>query len=251
MNHIPLYCSQASLLAQARSLAAQFKLSIVDTVPTTPFYLNLSTQYLALQSSNQKTQGVYIDFVQGRLAYRREHSCGRNQPLARAIGLKKHKYLQVIDATAGLGCDAFILAVLGCRVIMLERSPVLAALLSDGLQRLNQHVELIDIWRNMQLIHQSAQDYLQYLEDYPDVIYLDPMYPHRQKSALVKKEMRFIRQVVGDDQDSVELLDLALQRTKQRVVVKRPKNAAALSSQFKPHTYIQSKNTRYDVYIVI
>ncbi|WP_353571910.1 class I SAM-dependent methyltransferase [Candidatus Albibeggiatoa sp. nov. BB20] len=258
VNNIPFYYSQTALHTEAERLATQFNFPLITTFPSdsNQLYLELNEQYLALHSTTEKTQGVYVDFVQGQLGYRREHSCGRNQPLPRAIGLKKHKHLKVLDATAGLGRDSFILAVLGCQVTMLERSPILAALLTDGLQRLGQQAELADIWNNMQLVHQTAQTYLQSLdsEHYPDVVYLDPMYPHRQKSALVKKEMRFIRQVVGDDDDSLELLAVALQCAKQRVVVKRPKGAPVLSmagSNIKPHTDIQSKNTRYDIYLGI
>lgn len=248
VNNIPLYYSQTTLLPKAERLAAQFNFSLIDTIPTSQLYLALNQNHLALHSAEQKTQGVYADFVQGQLGYRREHSCGRNQPLPRAIGLKKHQSLKVLDTTAGLGRDAFVLAVLGCQVTMLERSPILAALLTDGLQRLQQQAALHDIWQNMQLIHISAQHYLQNLSDCPDVIYIDPMYPHRQKSALVKKEMRFIRQVVGDDHDSTELLALALQKAKWRVVVKRPKGANPLSATSQPHAHIHSKNTRYDIY---
>ncbi|MCV6639006.1 class I SAM-dependent methyltransferase [Candidatus Albibeggiatoa sp. nov. NOAA] len=258
MNNIPIYCSQTDLQPQAQRLAAQFNFPLVETISTASnqLYLELNQQHLALHSNTEKTQGVYVDFVQGKLGYRREHNCGRNQPLPRAIGLKKHKHLKVLDATAGLGRDAFVLAVLGCQVTMMERSPVLAALLTDGLQRLEQQAELKVIWDNMRLIHQPTQDYLQNLdsESYPDVVYLDPMYPHRQKSALVKKEMRFIRQVVGEDHDSYDVLAIALQRVKQRVVVKRPKGAPLLSAngedvpEIKPHTQVESKNTRYDIY---
>lgn len=256
MKTVPLYCRQTQLQSHAQHLATQFQCTYIEQLPDAGLYLDLNHTHLALHAADTKTQGVYVDFVQGQLGYRREHSCGRNQPLPRAIGLKKHKSLHVLDATAGLGRDSFVLAVLGCQVTMVERSPILAALLSDGLQRLQQQDELSDIWHNMQLIHQSSQLYLQQLEitDYPNVVYVDPMYPHRQKSALVKKEMRFIREVVGDDDDSSELLAIALQRVKKRVVAKRPKGAPSIpvsigQQAIVPHTHIQSKNTRYDIYM--
>jgi 16S rRNA (guanine1516-N2)-methyltransferase len=83
----------------------------------------------------------------------------------------------------------------------------------------------------------------------PDVIFLDPMYPHREKSALVKKEMRFIRLLAGDDQDSAALLKAALAKAKQRVVVKRPKLAPPLSGP-EPSFTISSKKNRFDVYLI-
>ena len=107
----------------------------------------------------------------------------------------------VLDATAGLGRDSFVLATFGCDVQMVERSPVIAALLKDGLRRARQDPGVAEIASRMQVINADAISYLQELskEKRPQVIYLDPMYPHRDKTALVKKEMRVFRDIVGDD----------------------------------------------------
>ena len=214
-----------------------------------------TTKMLALSSMQDEFKGtVYIDFVHGKLAHRREFGGGRGQPLARAIGLKHGANPTVVDATAGLGRDAFVLANLGTQVTMIERSPILAALLTDGLHRLASNTDEPDIANiQLQLIQANAIEWLQQqaqkTDGRPDVVYLDPMYPHRSKSALVKKEMRALRALVGDDVDSAQLLQAARQCALKRVVVKRPKGAPTINDS-KPSGNVQSKNTRYDLYSV-
>lgn len=158
-----------------------------------------ATKILALSSMQDEFKGtVHIDFLHGKLAHRREFGGGRGQPLAKAIGLKHGANPSVVDATAGLGRDAFVLANLGAHVTMIERSPILAALLENGLNRFDIDTEQTD--NNtlpLRLIHANAIEWLQQqatkADERPEVVYLDPMYPHRTKSALVKKEMRALR----------------------------------------------------------
>ncbi len=239
MLTIPIFPVQPHLYQAATELATNFALPIVNK-PNFPFLLHLTEQRLELH--NPKTGAIYIDFVNGKLAYRNKHNSGRKQPLAKAIGLKSGNNPTILDATAGLGRDAFILANLGCQVQMVERSPVVAALLYDGLQRLNNLT-------NLQLIHQDAQNWLPTLSLKPDVIYLDPMYPHRKKSALVKKEMQILQTIIGADIDSSALLTIALNSANKRVVVKRPKWATILND-IPPTFCINSVNTRFDVYLI-
>ncbi len=215
---------------------------------------NNATKMLALSSmQNEFKSSVHIDFLHGKLAHRREFGGGRGQALAKAIGLKHGANPSVIDATAGLGRDAFVLAHLGAHVTMIERSPILAALLNDGLQRLAINTEPPGSDTiQLQLIQANAIDWLPRQakdNNRPEVVYLDPMYPHRSKSALVKKEMRALRALVGDDEDSALLLQAARHCALKRVVVKRPKGAPLIDDS-KPSGNVQSKNTRYDIYPV-
>ncbi len=248
---IPILPATQNEYETAIRLAAAFQCAVVDTKPPNcPYLLYLSAERLELRDMTTTTGPVYVDFVKGRLDYRRRYGGGIKQPLAKAIGLKQASRPTVLDATAGLGRDAFVLASLGCRVQMLERSKVVAALLYDGLQRARQNVEIGSLIKeHLQLIYYEAQDWLSQMPDtqYPDVIYLDPMYPHRQKSALVKKEMRLFRAIVGDDLDAPALLKVALACARQRVVVKRPKLAPSVN-ETKPTFCIESQNTRFDVY---
>lgn len=209
---------------------------------------------LALSSTRNDFQGtVHIDFLHGKLGHRRQFGGGRGQALAKAIGLKHGANPSVVDATAGLGRDAYILASLGAQVTMIERSPILAALLADGLKRLTAESELAGTANiPLQLVHANAIDWLQQqakdaTHNRPEVVYLDPMYPHRSKSALVKKEMRALRALVGDDEDAGLLLQAARQCARKRVVVKRPKGAPLIDDT-RPSGNVQSKNTRYDIY---
>jgi 16S rRNA (guanine1516-N2)-methyltransferase len=193
---------------------------------------------------------VYVDFIQGPVGYRRRSVRSRRQPLAMAVGLRKGP-LTVVDATAGLGRDSFILACLGCRVIAIERSPVLAALIEDGLGRANAKGthELRAVLERMALVVGDARDILPGMREAaaPDVVYLDPMYPPRKKRMQVGKEMRISRRVVGDDSDSAELLAVARRVARRRVAVKRHKHAPPIAPD--PALQFRGKQVRYDVYL--
>jgi len=193
---------------------------------------------------------VYVDFVGGALGFRSRHGNRNKEPLARAIGLKDRDPPTILDATAGLGRDAFILATLGCRVILVERSPLIAALLRDGLARALADANTRTAAERMQLHGGDAVAVMERCAEHgrPDVIYLDPMYPHRSKSALVKKEMRMVRALVGEDVDAPQLLEAALRIARKRVVVKRPRSAPALPGIAPSHTLLGS-TTRFDVYV--
>lgn len=219
----------------------------VTPVDTDPGYL------LTLQQCGENAPGpVQAEFVGGSTGHRRRFGGGRGQALARAVGIKGPYLPSIIDATAGFGKDAFVLACLGCRVTLLERSPVIAALLYNGIQRALANPEVAAIVeKHMQLLNIDAREYLSTTDHPPqaDVIYLDPMFPQRTKSALVKKEMRLFKTIVGDDADAGELLAVALGRANRRVVVKRPRLAPPLQGPA-PAYALQGKSIRYDIYIV-
>jgi len=244
--HLPIVPTIPTLYPIAEALASRCQLS-VSLTPTFPLLLQLNEHHLGLYDKRTTAGPVYVDFVKGALGYRRQHGGGRQQPLAKAVGLKAQRRLTVVDATAGLGRDAFILAYLGCEVHMLERAPVIAALLFDGLQRAQQcpHVGPI-IQQRLHGWHMDAQQGLSQWS--PEVIYLDPMYPPRPKSASVKKEMQMLHTLVGADTDSSHLLQQALKCARHRVVVKRPQYAPPVEAE--PSFCIHSKKTRFDVYLV-
>src|SRR5690554_1115755 len=212
--------------------------------------LFLDENGLCLQVAGKGAPGpVRAEFVTGKMGYRREHGGGSGQLVARAVGLQKAKAgLHVLDATAGLGQDAFVLASLGCHVSLFERNPVIHALLADGLARAALNPECSPVVARMTLEAGSSINWLAQADpESVDVVYLDPMFPHRDKSALVKKEMQVFRQVVGDDDDSAQLLQAALKAARYRVVVKRPRKAPAVEGS-EPATRIEGKSSRYDIY---
>jgi len=167
--------------------------------------------------------------------------------IARAVGLNKGVLPSVVDVTAGLGRDAFVLASLGCEVTLLERSPVIGELLFYALKEA-EHSEMADIIARMTYIQADATNWLkQQASAVADVVYLDPMYPHREKSSLVKKEMRLFQALVGEDLDDARLLEAALEKARYRVVVKRPRKGDAIKGQ-KPSLQLMGKSCRYDIY---
>ncbi|MGM0595094.1 MAG: class I SAM-dependent methyltransferase [Pseudomonadota bacterium] len=214
--------------------------------------LQLSAERLELVSLDDPRCGaVYVDFVGGAAGHRRRFGGGRGQAIAKAVGLKGGANPSVVDATGGLGRDAFVLASLGCRVTLIERSPVVAALLEDGLARAREDAG-IGPWvaERMVLIQADAVSWMAHLAemDFPEVVYLDPMFPHKRKSALVKKEMRLLQGLLGGDSDADALLPMALRIARKRVVVKRPDSAPHLAAMT-PSMSISSKKHRFDVYV--
>jgi 16S rRNA (guanine1516-N2)-methyltransferase len=171
---------------------------------------------------------------------------GKSQDLAKAVGVGRGQvpYPHVLDATAGLGRDAFVLASLGCKVHMLERHPLLAALLADALARAHHMPDIRDAATRLSLESRDALDVLTEDTQY-DVIYLDPMYPETNKKALPKKNMQVLRGLLGSD-DASGLLEHALATNVSRIVIKRPKHAPKTPA---PSVSITGKQTRFDVYV--
>lgn len=230
----------------------------LEHTPDSEFALVLGERLELQKLDEPKLGAIVVDFAGGAVAHRRKFGGGKGQAIAKAAGLNKGATPRVLDGTAGLGRDAFVLASLGCQVQMIERNPVVAALLDDGLTRARQDPE-IGSWvsERMSLLHASSLSALSQLADddtyaRPDVIYLDPMYPHpenKKKSALVKKEMRVFQTLVGADQDADGLLAPAMELATKRVVVKRPDYAGWLDN-IKPSMAIETKKNRFDVYVI-
>lgn len=236
--------------AKAEQLAAELGLPISQNINDAyEYFLTLTPKRLELRRTERGVPGpIYVDFVGGPLGYSRR--VGGTRLLYQAVGIRPGKPLpRVLDATAGLGQDAFLLAYRGCSVTAIERSPILAALLRDGIERVMRVPEISQrIDDRLKLMLADARDVLKHLpiEGAPDVIYLDPMFPPKKKSALVKKEMRILRQLVGDDTDAGELFELARQIARQQVVVKRMRLAPPLAPN--PTRAYSGRTTRYDVY---
>lgn len=206
-----------------------------------------------LQQTGRKAPGpVLADFVTGAVAHRRKFGGGKGQMIAKAVGIKGSVRPSVADVTAGLGRDSFVLATLGCQVQMVERSALVHALLEAGLEQATHDPEVADIAARMQLHFGNSIDWLKQIADTgqrPDVVYVDPMFPHTEKTALVKKEMRVFRDVVGDDADSSELLLAAMAAAEYRVVVKRPRKAPCIdAADLRPSYELAGKSSRYDIY---
>jgi 16S rRNA (guanine1516-N2)-methyltransferase len=193
----------------------------------TPDKLTLKTSKFSL---------LFADFT--KATWQKRKAEGKKQGLIRAC--KPKPGLKIIDATAGWGRDAALLGAFGAQVLMLERNPIMAALLREALHRKDDDLDL-------SLIETDACSYLSSLrpEDYPDVVYIDPMHPERQKSALVKKELQVLQELIGPDLDARSLIECALAHVRGKVVVKWPQKQEPL---LKPHSSIEGKTVRFDVY---
>ena len=178
---------------------------------------------------------------------RRRIAAGKQQLLARAIGLHKFKSPTVLDATAGLGRDGFVLAALGAQVTMIERQPLFAALLADALERARVDPLTQAAAQRVGVLAGDAMAQMGGAQRW-DVVHLDPMYPHRDKHALPQKQMQILRELTGGDPDADALLAPALAVAIRRVVVKRPSHAPFLGGR-EPAFQLKGKQARYDVYL--
>ena len=218
----------------------------VDDAPCYFVYRNKQL-LLFIKNSSEVSSPLSVDFLSGAVFYRYLKDRRINQPLAKATGIKRGTRPSVCDVTAGLGGDSFVLAALGCQVTMIERSALVWALLEDGISRALLHPDIGRIFRDRVSLHfHDAISFITSSEQIFDTIYMDPMYPQQKKTALNKREMRFLRLLVGSDEDSIDLLQAARHKARSRVVVKRPATAKFLE---KPSYSIKGKSSRFDVYL--
>ena len=250
----PLVPASAAFEQEAVRLANRYRLCMVRAAELDtqiPFILLLDKAGLSLQVQPvaQKEFGrsaLYVDFA-GDSRFRTPMRV--SDPLAKALGVRSGVRPMVWDMTGGLGRDAWAIASVGCQVVVYERHPVVAALLADGLRRARESdlPTVRKISERIELVHGDATEFLPTSQ--LDVLYFDPMFPERNKSALVKKEMRIFRALVGEDLDASQLLEKACASGARRVVVKRLLHAPLVSDQ-KPTYQIKGSRLRFDVYLM-
>jgi len=250
---LAITCEDNEKRQQATECALALGVELVKSPGDQKYVLEFGPEVVRLLNRETKSQSkIEVDFLSGKAEHRRRFGGGKGQLIAKAVGVTSKFKPMVFDATAGLGQDGFVLACLGCKVDMMERSPVAYALLYDGLSRAksepgkDQEVEAI--FARLNLLQGDSIEYLKKAK-FPvsDIIYLDPMFPSRQKKAAVKKEMQAFHALVGKDSDELELLDVALSKAKFRVVVKRPRLASPIGNR-SPSFKCEGKSSRYDVY---
>ena len=197
---------------------------------------------LSLRRPGGHETPLSVDFDSGQLGYRLGADRVRHERLVRAVGKISDNGV-LIDATAGLGRDAALLARAGWQVTMLERQPVLQALLADGLARSRE------LAGQMSLVTEDSVAWLSQHAGVAEVVYLDPMFPEREKSAAIKKELLWLQWLCGADSAAAEgwLLDAALTAARRRVVVKRPLRAPPLAGHT-PASSLAGKTVRFDIY---
>lgn len=261
-NHnqdVPLLavCAESNLsedlLLQARTFASQYELPFYQEqlADQARYVVHFSKGQISLCQTGKGAPGpITASFLSGKSLHRLRHGGGSGQLVAKAVGLNKGIKPHVLDVTAGLGRDAFVLASLGCQVDMFERVPVVELLLQHAVQQaqMSAEPEVAEAALRMHLRFGNAIEFLNSApEPVADIIYLDPMYPTREKSAAVKKEMRAFHDIVGENKDDAELLEAALKKARYRVVVKRPRKGDEIRGK-KPSLKLEGKSSRYDIY---
>ncbi len=260
LSALAVWPGREQFIAHANRIAEQLSISLLQPNATASergsflFLLRVDESGIALL---QGKSSIVVDFATGANHHRRLHGGGRGQSVAKAIGLKAGNIIPtVLDCTAGLARDAFVLASLGCNMQLCERSPLVHLLLQDGLVRagMSDDFKLLEIIKRMQLLSCDARTHMATLVDNkkpedtkPDVVYLDPMFPEKRKTAAVKKDMAAFHTLVGADDDADALLPLALKTARYRVVVKRPRHAPHLDN-CKPGMILEGESTRFDIY---
>ena len=168
--------------------------------------------------------------------------------LVRAARVRGAEASTAVDATAGLGEDSLLLAAAGFAVTMFEQDPVIAALLRDALERAANEPQLAGVVARMTLVEGDSVTGLRELGFSPDVVFLDPMFPERTKSAAVKKKFQLLHHLERPCDNEDELLDAALAARPRKIVIKRPPKGPWLAGA-KPSHSLAGKAVRYDVIV--
>lgn len=184
-----------------------------------------------------------IDFIGDRANYHKKKLSIKNEILSKAVGGGRYG-LRVLDLSAGLGIDAVFLAQLGYIVEAVERNPMIYLCLQNALESLRASDS--DLAARLKFHFSSAQDFIAHHAENFDVVYFDPMFPQKIKSALPRQEMVFFKNLVGSDNDAADVVGQILKlKNIKRLAVKRPLQAPPLMA---PNGQIKGKLIRYDIY---
>ncbi|SFO38317.1 16S rRNA (guanine1516-N2)-methyltransferase [Pseudobutyrivibrio sp. JW11] len=217
------------------------------------FNTKLATVNLSLQQNAEGltlTDGelsIMVDFRE--MLPRLKQSNLQREMLVKAARIKGQPMPQtIIDATAGFGEDSLILAAAGFQVQLYEFDEVIAALLKDGMERAMEIPELKEAVGRMKLVWGDSTEGMKNLDFKPDIVLLDPMFPARQKSALIKKKFQLIQRLESPCSTEEQLLDAAVAADPKRIVIKRPLKGPYLADR-KPSYSLEGKAIRYDCFV--
>ena len=198
---------------------------------------------LALVGEGMELRGDFMRMLprlrQGRL---------QQELLVRAARVRGAEAPTAVDCTAGLGEDSLLLAAAGFQVTLFERDETICALLADAIARAAKEPQLVEVVGRMTLVGGDSIEGLADLGFAPDVVYLDPMFPARTKSAAVKKKFQLLHHLEQPCQEEDALVAAALAAGPRKVVIKRPAKGPQLAGM-KPSYSIAGKAVRYDVLV--
>ena len=254
---VAIYTSAAAASERDLALSATLQLPLITAASPAnhdcAFFLRYEAAGLTLyQNSPGAPGGLCVNFDNGDLL-RRVSDKLKQQNLIKAVGLKGQTRLHILDAMAGLGKDAWLLASGGAEVELLERSSIVHALLLDGLTRRHGQPTADSAQRMaaLQLMRLRHADFCLIADELPvfDVVYLDPMFPQAHKNARAKKDMYLLQMLLGSSScDEQQILREARKHARRRVVVKRAKLSPYLAGE-RPDIEFKGTSNRYDVYL--
>ena len=204
-------------------------------------YLLFDSKGVSLSGFGLSYQGDFENMLHRVTNGRLQH-----EMLAKAVKTDQEN-LKAIDATAGMGEDSLLLAACGYQVTLYEQNPVIAILLKDALRRAKKNTVLKDIVSRMQLVEGDSIEHLNKRLDPVDVIYLDPMFPGRQKSGLINKKLQLIQKLEPPCSKETALFDAAMAAQPSKIIVKRPLKSPYLDERV-PSYSLKGKAIRYDCY---
>lgn len=240
---IVLHVSKNADYNKAESIAKKLNINMIfEKIEDMSIYLRFDENGLALVSKDMK---LYGDF--SKMCKRLKTNNLRNELLVKAAKIKeKNENLNAIDATAGLGEDSLLLAAAGFNVKLYEKNPIIATLLIDALDRAKSLPDLAEIINRMEVIEENSINAMKNINEKVDIILLDPMFPERTKSGLVKKKFQILHEIETPCNNEVELINAALAVNTHKVIIKRPLKGEYLA-EIKPSYSIKGKAIRYDV----
>lgn len=242
-DNIVICTGKGANMEQAEKLALALQAPITQE-PGEKLTVLFDEQGVSLTGYGLKYRGDFEESMLHRVTK------GRLQHEILAKAVKTAKEVPVaIDATAGMGEDSLLLAAYGYEVTMYEQNPVVAALLRDALQRAKKHPELGPIVERMHLVEGNSVELILQGGVTPDLIYLDPMFPARQKSGLIHKKLQLIQKLEPPCGEESSLFETAIQANPMKIVVKRPLKSPFLAKK-KPSYSLNGKAIRYDCYVI-
>ena len=227
----------------AESFARKTGAPIVDK-PGEYLTIHFDSKGVSLSGFGLTYQGDFAETMMHRVTNGRL----QHEMLVKAASSEKDGR-HAIDATAGMGEDAFLLAAQGYEVTLYEQNPVVAALLKDAIRRAKKNQILKDIAGRMKVVEADSVESMSKLLDPVDVIYLDPMFPARQKSSLINKKLQLIQKLEPPCSEETDLFDAALKVCPSRIIVKRPLKSECLAGR-EPSYTLKGKAIRYDCYVL-
>ncbi len=242
MKKVAITPETSSCQKLAEKLSHRYGLPLYCESTLTDYILSVSHSMISICNPSDKAKAFFIDFTKGKMAARARQS--QSELLKKALGLKKILKPSILDATAGLGRDGFLMAHFEAKITLLENNPTIFLLLLNGYKRYQkENTSFV----TMKIYFQNANTFLTTSPDF-DIIYLDPMFTGRNKAALAKKEMQILQDITQTDQNPSELLTLSLKKARKRVVVKRHIHLPPLG-EMKPDLIYRGKTVRFDVYL--